>query len=57
MVFNGQGPRNEYFREAMQNAAEVQEWIMASCQRENLAPGGFGMRIYEAADAGDITER
>jgi 4-methoxybenzoate monooxygenase (O-demethylating) len=57
MVFNGQGPRNEYFREAMQNAAEVQEWIMASCQRANLAPGGFGMQIYEAADAGEITEQ
>ena len=57
MVFNGQGPRNEYFRAAMQNAAEVQEWIMASCRRENLAPGGFGAQIYEAADAGEITEQ
>jgi cytochrome P450 len=56
MVFNGQGPRNEYFREAMKNAAEVQEWIMSSCRRENLAPDGFGARIYEAADAGEITE-
>ena len=56
MVFNGQGPRNEYFREAMKNAAEVQEWIMSSCRRENLAPGGFGARISEAADAGEITE-
>ena len=57
MVFNGQGPRNEYFREAMQNAAAVQEWIMAACQRENLAPGGFGMQIYEAADEGEISEQ
>jgi cytochrome P450 len=56
MVFNGQGPRNEYFHAAMQNAAEVQEWIMASCRRENLAPGGFGAQIYEAADASEITE-
>jgi 4-methoxybenzoate monooxygenase (O-demethylating) len=56
MVFNGQGPRNEYFREAMKNAAEVQEWIMSSCRRENLTPDGFGARIYEAADAGEITE-
>ena len=55
MVFNGQGPRNELFYTAMQNAAEVQEWIMASCRRENLAPGGFGAQIYEAADAGEIT--
>jgi 4-methoxybenzoate monooxygenase (O-demethylating) len=56
MVFNGQGPRNEYFHAAMENAAEVQEWIMASCRRENLTPGGFGAQIYEAADAGEITE-
>jgi cytochrome P450 len=56
MVFNGQGPRNEYFSEAMKNAAEVQEWIMSSCRRENLTPDGFGARIYEAADAGEITE-
>jgi cytochrome P450 len=55
-VFNGQGPRNEYFHAAMENAAEVQAWIMASCRRENLAPGGFGAQIYEAADAGEITE-
>jgi cytochrome P450 len=40
----------------MENAAEVQEWIMASCRRDNLAPGGFGAQIYEAADAGEITE-
>lgn len=56
MVFNGQGPRNDYFHAAMQNAAEVQAWITASCRRENLAPGGFGAQIYEAADAGEISE-
>ena len=56
MVFNGQGPRNELFDAAMENAAEVQAWIMASCRRENLTPGGFGAQIYEAADAGEITE-
>ena len=56
MVFNGQGPRNEYFHAAMENVAEVQAWILASCRRENLAPGGFGAQIYEAADAGKITE-
>ncbi len=56
MVFNGQGPRNEYFDAAMENAAEVQEWIMASCRRENLAPGGFGAQIYETADAGEVSE-
>lgn len=44
MVFNGQGPRNEYFRTAMQNAAEVQEWLMASCRRESLPPAASATR-------------
>lgn len=29
---------------------------MASCQREVLSPDGFGAQIYEAADAGKITQ-
>jgi cytochrome P450 len=29
---------------------------MASCHRESLSPDGFGAQIYEAADAGKITE-
>src|SRR5918998_2037136 len=56
MVFNGFGPHNELFGAAMERAGEVQEWIMASCQREVLSPDGFGAQIYEAADAGKITQ-
>jgi 4-methoxybenzoate monooxygenase (O-demethylating) len=56
MVFNGFGPHNELFEAAMENAEDVQEWIMASCRREVLSPGGFGEQIYEAADEGKITE-
>jgi 4-methoxybenzoate monooxygenase (O-demethylating) len=56
MVFNGFGPHNELFEAAMENAEDVQEWIMASCRREVLSPDGFGEQIYEAADEGKITE-
>jgi cytochrome P450 len=56
MVFNGFGPHNELFDAAMARAEEVQEWIMASCQRQVLTPDGFGAQIYEAADQGKITE-
>ena len=56
MVFNGFGPHNDLFEAAMENAEEVQEWIMASCRREVLSPDGFGEQIYEAADEGKITE-
>jgi 4-methoxybenzoate monooxygenase (O-demethylating) len=56
MVFNGFGPRNEFFEAAMRSAEEVQTWIMASCRRDSLSPGGFGAQIYEATDAGEISE-
>jgi 4-methoxybenzoate monooxygenase (O-demethylating) len=56
IVFNGQGPRNELFDAATENAEEIQEWIASSCERENLDPDGFGAQIYEAADEGEITE-
>ncbi len=56
IVFNGQGPRNELFDAATQNAEEIQEWISYSCERENLAPEGLGAQIYEAADEGEITQ-
>jgi cytochrome P450 len=56
MVFNGFGPHNELFNAAMERAEEVQEWIMASCRRENLTPDGFGAQIYEAADKGKINQ-
>jgi cytochrome P450 len=56
IVFNGQGPRNELFDAATENAEEIQEWIASSCERENLAPDSFGAQIYEAADEGEITE-
>ena len=56
MAFNGFGPRNELFDAATENRAEVEAWIMASCRRASLSPDGFGAQIYEAADAGKITE-
>lgn len=54
LAFNAFGPDNELRRTALANAARVQEWIAASCQREALAPGGFGAQIWAAADRGEI---
>ena len=56
MVFNAFGPRNKLFEDAMANAEPVRAWIMARCRRDALAPGGFGAKIYEAADAAKVTE-
>jgi cytochrome P450 len=33
----------------------VIEWITGACQRDALAPGGFGAEIWAAVDHGDIT--
>jgi 4-methoxybenzoate monooxygenase (O-demethylating) len=56
MVFNSFGPRNDLFDSAMANAGPVRDWIMSKCSRAALAPGGLGMRIFEAVDSGELTE-
>lgn len=56
MVFNAFGPRNQLFEVAMAKAQAVQTWIMASCRREALRPGGIGAQIWEAVDAGKLPE-
>jgi 4-methoxybenzoate monooxygenase (O-demethylating) len=49
------GPRNWIWDEVMPTFPKLHAWVMANCEREVLAPGGFGVQIYEAADAGEIT--
>lgn len=56
MVFNSFGPRNDLFNRAMANAGPVRDWIMSKCSRAALAPGGLGMQIFEAVDAGELAE-
>jgi hypothetical protein len=56
MVFNAFGPRNELLARAAQKVQPVTAWIMDHCQRRMLRPGGFGEMIYQAADAGELTQ-
>jgi len=56
MVFNSFGPRNNLFNQAMANAGPVRDWIMSKCSRAALAPGGLGMQIFRAVDAGELSE-
>ncbi|MBV9533389.1 MAG: cytochrome P450 [Bradyrhizobium sp.] len=56
MVFNSFGPRNDLLAKAMDNADPVRDWIMSKCGRAALSPDGLGMRIFEAVDAGELTE-
>lgn len=52
--FDGQGPRNPRFEETERRASRIQDWSQAAMRRENLAAGGFGQKIFEAADAGEL---
>jgi cytochrome P450 len=39
-----------------ENHAEVADWVLNNCKREAIVGDGFGAVIYEAVDAGEITE-
>ena len=56
MVFNSFGPANELFQASAKRAQEVFPWVEAEALRQHLKPGGFGMILYQCADAGEITE-
>ena len=56
MIFNAFGPRNELLLRSAEKVQPVTAWIMAHCQRAMLRPGGFGDLIYQAADAGEISQ-
>ncbi len=55
LVFNAFGPPNELRKEAIERSAPHQAYVAEQCQRENLAPGGFGACIHDRVDAGEIT--
>jgi cytochrome P450 len=55
LVFNAFGPPNQLRQDAIERSAPHQSYVAAQCQRENLAPGGFGACIHARADAGEIT--
>jgi len=54
MVFNSFGPENDVFHAAIAQAKPIVEALHAQCSRECLAPGSFGAKIYEGADAGMV---
>ncbi|GAB2817068.1 cytochrome P450 [Actinocorallia aurea] len=54
-AFNAFGPHNALVAKGEARVAELSAWVAAQCARDMLAPDGFGARIWEAADHGDIT--
>jgi 4-methoxybenzoate monooxygenase (O-demethylating) len=55
-TFNAFGPRNARFEETNTNAAEAIAWVTEACRRESLAPGGWGMAVYDGAQRGECSE-
>ncbi|WP_064077519.1 cytochrome P450 [Prescottella equi] len=56
LVFNAFGPQNEHFHRGAARLSELSQWVTTLCQRESLHPDGFGAKIWEAADRGEITQ-
>jgi 4-methoxybenzoate monooxygenase (O-demethylating) len=56
-AFNAFGPRNGLVERGEPRVAELSAWVAAQCQRQALAPEGFGAAIWAAADRGEITGR
>jgi len=55
LVFNAFGPPNQLRQDAIERSAPHQAYVAAQCQRDNLAPGGFGACIHARVDTGHIT--
>jgi cytochrome P450 len=56
MTFNAFGPRNALLIESEDRARDATAWVAEACRRENLAPGGWGMDVYDAAGEADFSE-
>lgn len=56
MAFNAIGPDNDLLRRSMAEAPRIVGWITENCARDRLTQDGIGAAIYEASDAGEITE-
>src|SRR5258707_15786504 len=52
-IFNAFGPRNALFTETDRADGHAVAWTSHACQRNSLKPGGWGMAVYEQADAGN----
>ncbi|MEN0134654.1 MAG: cytochrome P450 [Rhodococcus sp. (in: high G+C Gram-positive bacteria)] len=56
ITFDSLGPRNPRFEAAMNRAEQIREWVGENCARRALTPGGFGAKIFDAADTGEVSE-
>lgn len=52
--FNAIGPKNAYFEASMAQVEPLLPWWQKTMQRESMIPGGFGERIFQAEEAGEL---
>jgi cytochrome P450 len=55
-LFNAFGPPNDLVLVGRPTAAEHAAWVNQQCRRDMLADGGFGARIWAAADRGELIQ-
>ncbi len=55
-AFNAFGPRNRLLEQSLNQAEGATAWVMESCRRDRLKPGGLGEQIFAAADRGECDE-
>ncbi|MCO5089837.1 cytochrome P450 [Bosea sp. (in: a-proteobacteria)] len=54
LTANGFGPNNELTRRATEAVEPLLPWFDSKFERQNMLPTGFGARIWELADAGEL---
>ncbi len=55
-LFNGVGPRNDIFHEALVRCDPGFRWVAENTTREAVLPGGLAARTYALTQGGDVTE-
>jgi len=54
--FNSVGPQNERFWKSKERADKVMDRFLSVFERKNLIPGGFGEKLYQVEDEGQVGE-
>ncbi|QDW40583.1 cytochrome P450 [Bradyrhizobium sp. KBS0727] len=56
MAFNAFGPKNKHYEAAVAQVGNAVTWVTDGCKRASLSPGSIGAQVFEAVDAGTLTE-
>lgn len=54
MTFNQTGPRNALYEAGMRAGEPYLRWFAESCERQNVVPGSFADKMFEAEEAGEL---